>query len=101
MSLKAVIKKEIRSNLSSASLMITVAVYFVLMGLWLWFFPDTSIPDNKFATLQTLFDLATWLFLFIIPALTMRSIAEEKSLGTLELLKSKPISMHGLVVGKF
>ena len=101
MSLKAVIKKEIRSNLSSASLMITVAVYFVLMGLWLWFFPDTSIPDNKFATLQTLFDLAPWLFLFIIPALTMRSIAEEKSLGTLELLKSKPISMHGLVVGKF
>ena len=58
-------------------------------------FPETSILTNKFSTLQTLFDLAPWL-LFIIPALTMRSIAEEKSAGTLALLKSKPLSMWEL-----
>lgn len=85
----------------SYSLMLAVAIYFVLVGLWLWFFPDTSIPDNKFATLQTLFDLAPWLFLFIIPALTMRSIAEEKAWGTLDVLRSKPVSMRHVVLGKF
>jgi ABC-2 type transport system permease protein len=97
----AIIKKEIQSMFSSYSLMLAVAVYFILVGLWLWFFPDTSIPDNKFATLQTLFELAPWLFLFIIPAITMRSIAEEKAWGTLDVLRSKPILMSHVVSGKF
>ncbi len=97
----AVLRKELRSMLSSMSLMLAIAVFFILVGLWLWFFPQTSIPDNKFATLQTLFDITPWLFLFIIPALTMRSVAEEKSTGTLDLLRSKPVSMMQLVSGKF
>ncbi len=99
--MKAIYLKELKSLLGSMGLMLAVAVFFVMMGLWLWFFPETSILTNKFSTLQTLFDLAPWLFLFIIPALTMRSIAEEKSAGTLALLKSKPLSMWELVTGKF
>ena len=87
--------------ISSFSLMLAIAVFFVLVGLWLWFFPDTSILDNKFSSLQTLFDLAPWLFLLIVPALTMRSIAEEKANGTLDILRSKPISLWGIVTGKF
>ncbi len=87
--------------ISSFSLMLAIAVFFVLLGLWLWIFPDTSILDNKFSSLQTLFELAPWLFLFIIPALTMRSIAEEKANGTLDILRSKPISIWGIVTGKF
>jgi len=99
--LKAVIKRELLSYLSSFSFMLAIAVYFLLVGLWLWWFPDTSIPDNKFSSLQTLFVLAPWMFLFIIPALTMRSIAEERQSGTLDLLKSKPLTMYQLVMGKF
>ena len=97
----AIIKKEIQSIFGSFSLMLAVAVYFILVGLWLWFFPDTSILTNKFATLQTLFDIAPWVFLFIIPAMTMRTIAEEKSSGTLDLLQSKPVTMSQVVQGKF
>ncbi|MEP7321000.1 MAG: gliding motility-associated ABC transporter substrate-binding protein GldG [Saprospiraceae bacterium] len=97
----AIFKKEIQAIFGSYSLMLAVAVYFILVGLWLWFFPDTSIPDNKFATLQTLFNIAPWLFLFIIPALTMKSISEEKATGTLDVLKSKPITMASIVFGKF
>ncbi len=97
----AIIRKEIQSSLSSFSLMLAIAVFFLLIGLMLWFFPNTSIPDNKFSTLQSLFDIAPWLFLFIIPALTMRSIAEEKAMGTLDILKTKPISTMAIVCGKF
>lgn len=99
--LKPVIKRELLTYLSSFSFMLAIAVYFLLVGLWLWWFPDTSIPDNKFASLQTLFALAPWMFLFILPAMTMRSIAEERLTGTLDLLKSKPLTMHQLVLGKF
>lgn len=99
--MKAIIRKELQSYLSSWSLMLAMSAYFLLVGLWLWLFPDTSIPDNKFATLQTLFDLAPWMFLFIIPAMTMKSIVEEKIAGTLDLLKSKPISISSLILGKF
>ena len=81
--------------------MLAMAAYFLLVGLWLWLFPDTGIPDNKFATLQTLFDLAPWIFLFIIPALTMKSVAEEKTTGTLDLLKSKPVSVSSIILGKY
>lgn len=99
--MKAIFKKEMRWMLSSMSLMLAVAVFFILVGLWLWFFPQTSIVDNKFSTLQTLFDIAPWLFLFIIPSLTMRSISEEKVLGTLDIIHSKPITMWSFVMGKF
>ncbi len=97
----AIIRKEIQTNLGSFGLMLAIAVFFLLVGFWLWFFPDTAIPDNKFATLQTLFELAPWIFLFILPALTMRSIAEEKSTGTLDLLRTKPVSMFEVVSSKF
>lgn len=99
--IKPILKRELQTYLSSFSFMLAMVVYFLLVGLWLWWFPDTSIPDNKFASLQTLFDLAPWMFLFILPALTMKSIAEERQSGTLDVLKSKPLTMHQLVVGKF
>jgi len=99
--LKPIIKRELQTYLSSFSFMLAIGVYFLLVGLWLWWFPDTSVLDNKFASLQTLFDLAPWVFLFILPAMTMKTIAEEKQTGTLDLLKSKPLSMNQLVLGKF
>ena len=99
--MKAIFLKELRSMISSFSLMLAIAVFFVLVGLWLWIFPNTSILDNKFATLETLFNLAPWLFLFIFPALTMRSFAEEKANGTLDLLRSKPVTLWNIVTGKF
>ncbi len=99
--MKAIFLKELRSMISSFSLMLAIAVFFILVGLWLWIFPNTSILDNKFATLETLFNLAPWLFLFIFPALTMRSFAEEKANGTLDLLRSKPVTLWNIVTGKF
>ncbi|MEH6406501.1 MAG: gliding motility-associated ABC transporter permease subunit GldF, partial [Leeuwenhoekiella sp.] len=70
--------------------------------LFLWIFPgDFNILDYGYADLTPFFQLVPWIFLFLIPAITMRSFSEEIRLGTLELLLTKPISVFGIVFGKF
>ncbi len=71
------------------------------MGLVLFVFPDTSLLSGGYATLDTLFGTAPMIFLFLIPAVTMRTLAEEQSSGTIELLVTRPISDWQIVVGKF
>jgi len=68
----------------------------------MWVFPgEWNVLDSGYAGLETLFFLSPWIFLFLVPAVTMRMIAEEKRLGTLELLYSKPVSERGIVYGKY
>lgn len=67
----------------------------------MWVFSETSVLDYNFATLDQLFSIAPLVFLFLIPAITMRSISEEKSKGTLELLFTKPLTIYDIVVGKY
>ncbi len=79
-----------------------IGLFLVLMGLFLWVFKGPlNIFDYGFADLGNFFLLAPWVFLFLIPAITMRSFSEEKKLGTLELLIIKPISIWQTVLGKF
>jgi ABC-2 type transport system permease protein len=67
----------------------------------MWVFPETSVLDYGFADLDTLFSMAPYVFIFLIPAITMKSFAEEKKMGTLELLLTKPLSDWNVVLGKF
>jgi gliding motility-associated ABC transporter permease protein GldF/gliding-associated putative ABC transporter substrate-binding component GldG len=80
---------------------LVIGFFLLITGLLLWFFPDTSIPDYGYATLESFFQLSPYLFMFLIPAITMRSIAGEKAEGTWELLLTRPISMWHLIIGKY
>lgn len=73
----------------------------MLTGLFLFVFPDTNIPDYGYASLQPFFDLAPWILLFLIPAITMRSFAEEFKSGTFEILQTRPIGFSRLIAGKY
>ena len=68
----------------------------------MWVFPgEWNIFDSGFAGLDTLFFISPWVFLFLVPAVTMRMIAEEKRLGTIELIYSKPVTERGIIYGKY
>jgi len=71
------------------------------MGLVMWVFPDYSVIDGNYATLDTLFSMAPLIFMFLIPAVTMRSFAEERQSGAIELLVTRPVTDWQIVAGKF
>jgi ABC-2 type transport system permease protein len=97
----SVFKKEIHSFFSSLTGYLVMIVFLLSIGLFMWVFSETSVLDYNFATLDQLFSIAPLVFLFLIPAITMRSISEEKSKGTLELLFTKPLTIYDIVVGKY
>ncbi len=98
----ALLRKEIRSFLSSLIGYIVMAVFLLLMGLFMWIFPgEWNTLDTGIASLDTLFIMAPWVFMFLIPAITMRSFAEERRTGTMELLLTRPLSDFQIVVAKY
>ena len=80
---------------------ITIGVFLLAAGLLLWFFPDTSILDYGYAELNGFFSLVPFLFLFLIPAITMRAFAEERREGTYILLASRPLTDWQIILGKY
>jgi ABC-2 type transport system permease protein len=96
------LKKEIRSFLSSLIGYITIVVFLLVMGLFLWVLQtDSNIIDNGYANIDGLFIIAPWVFLFLIPAITMRSFADEKKAGTIELLLTRPLTDLQIIVAKY
>jgi len=93
--------KEINSFFSSLIAYIVIAVFLIMTGLFMWVFTETSILDYNYATLDQLFSIAPIVFLFLIPAVTMSTLAEEKQTGTIEFLATKPISDLSIVLGKY
>lgn len=96
-----VCKKEFRQFFSSLTGIIALAVFLLLNGLFLFVFPDTNLLDFGYATLDKFFELAPWILTFLIPAITMRSLAEEFKGGTYEILQTKPLSYGQVVGGKY
>ncbi|MCP1385624.1 gliding motility-associated ABC transporter permease subunit GldF [Runella salmonicolor] len=97
----AIFRKEINSFFSSLTAYIVMAVFLTAVGLLMWVFPDTNILNYGYADLGTFFNLTPFVLLFLIPAITMRALAEEVRNGTIELLLTKPLSTWGLILGKF
>ena len=98
----AILKKEFNSFFASPIAYLVIGVFLLINGLFLWFFKDDfNILNAGFADINPFFFLAPWVFLFLIPAITMKSFADEFSNGTIELLKTKPISNWQIVLGKF
>ncbi|WP_029036973.1 gliding motility-associated ABC transporter permease subunit GldF [Salinimicrobium xinjiangense] len=98
----AVLKKEINSFFASPIGYLVIGLFLVINGLFLWVFKgEYNILDSGFASLEPFFMLAPWIFLFLIPAITMKSFSEEIRQGTLELLLTKPLTTIQLVLGKY
>ncbi len=96
------LKKELAGFFSSLTGYVVIVVFLTANSLFLWVFPGNyNVLDSGYANLDTLFFLAPWVFLFLIPALTMRLFAEEKRSGTIELLYTHPISKLEIVFAKY
>lgn len=96
-----ILVKEFNAFLDSLIAYIVIGAFLTSMGLLMWVFPETSVLHYGFADMDTLFSLAPYVFMFLIPAITMRSFAEEKRVGTLELLFTRPVTDWEIVLGKF
>ncbi len=94
-------KKEISSFFSSVMGYIAISVFLVFLGLMNWVFPDFSMLEFEFATLDPMFQIMPIVFLFLIPAITMSSFAEEVQTGTIETLMTKPLSLTQIIWAKF
>lgn len=97
----AIFTKEIRAFLSSLLAYVVMIVFLLCTGIFIWVIPDTNILDSGYANLNVLFDMAPWLFIFLISAITMRSFSEEKKSGTIELLVTKPVSDLNVILAKY
>lgn len=98
----AILRKEFNSFFASPIAYLVIGVFLLINGLFLWVFKDNfNILNAGFADVTPFFYLAPWVFLFLIPAITMKSFADEFNTGTIELLKTKPVSDWQIVLGKF
>ena len=98
----AIFKREVFSFFTTPVGYLIIGFFLVLNGLFLWVFKgEFNIFEYGFADLSNFFLLTPWIFLFLIPAITMKSFSEEKKTGTLELLFIKPLSLGQTVYGKF
>jgi ABC-2 type transport system permease protein len=93
--------KEWRQFFSSLTGYIAIIVFLLLMGLFLFVFPDSSILEFGYASLDNFFSLAPFVMLFLVPVITMRSIADEYKSGTFEILRTLPLSTTKIVWGKY
>lgn len=93
--------KEWRQFFSSLTGYIAIVLFLLLMGLFLFVFPSSSILEFGYASLDNFFSLAPFVMLFLVPTITMRSIADEYKSGTFEILKTLPVSPARIVWGKY
>lgn len=98
----ALYKKEITAFFSSLTGYVVIVVFLLANSSFVWLFRNPlNLLENGYATLDSLFILAPWIFLFLVPAITMRMISEEKRTGTLDLLYTRPVSELQIILAKF
>lgn len=93
--------KEVNSFLNSLIGYIVICVFLTGVGLLMWVFPETSVLEYGFADMDALFSFAPYVFMFLVPAIAMRTFAEEKRAGTLEMLLTKPLADLQIIMGKY
>ncbi len=98
----ALFKKEISGFFSSLTGYLVIAVFLLLNSLFMWIVPGQfNVIGNGYATMDTLFAISPWVFLFLVPAITMRMFSEEKRSGTMDLLYTRPVSELQIILAKF
>jgi len=96
-----ILVKEFNGFLNSLIAYIVIGVFLTAIGLLMWVFPETSVLEYGYADMDTLFSLAPYVYIFLIPAITMRSFSEEKRAGTMELLLTRPLTDWDIILGKY
>jgi ABC-2 type transport system permease protein len=97
----SICKKEINQFFSSLTGYVAVILFLLVNGIFLFVLNDSNIFDFGYATLDRFFELAPWVLIFLIPAITMRSLSEEFRTGTFETLQTLPLTRWQLVAGKY
>ena len=97
----SIAKKELHQFFSSLTGYITIILFLLVNGLFLFVLKDSNLFDFGYATLDKFFELAPWIFLFLIPALTMRTLSDEFKTGTFEILQTRPLTKWQIVWGKY
>ncbi len=98
----SLLRREISSFLNSLIGYIVISLFLVTIGLFMWIFPgEFNVLDSGYANIDTLFIIAPWVFIFLGPAITMRSFSEEFRTGTIELIMTKPLTDWEIVMAKF
>ena len=98
----AILKKDFNSFFASPIAYLVIGIFLLVNGLFLWVFNDDfNILNAGFADLNSFFYLAPWVLLFLVPAITMKTFADEFQSGTIEILKTRPITNPQIVLGKF
>lgn len=94
--------REISNFFNSLTGYIVLAVFLTIVGLFLWVFPvEYNILESGYANLDGLFTLGPLVFLFLVPAITMRFFADEQKSGTIELLLTRPVTEMEIILAKF
>ena len=95
-------RKELAYYFSTPIAYIVIGLYLLAISLFLWVIPGQwNIIDSGYAQVDGLFQLSPWLFMLLCPALTMRLFSEERQSGMWDLIRTKPISLTRIVLGKY
>jgi ABC-2 type transport system permease protein len=97
----SICKKELHQFFSSLTGYIAITLFLLVNGLFLFVLKDSNIFDFGYASLDKFFELAPWILLFLIPAITMRTLSDEFKTGTFEILQTKPLTKWQIVFGKY
>lgn len=97
----SICKKELQQFFSNLTGYIAIILFLLVNGLFLFVLKDSNLFDFGYATLDKFFELAPWILIFLVPAITMRSLSEEIKSGTFEILRTKPLSCWQIVLGKY
>jgi ABC-2 type transport system permease protein len=99
--MKSLFLKEINAFFGSLLGYLVLALFLIALGLIVWVFPETSVLEYGYADLEALFAYTPYVFTFLVPALSMRAISEERKTGTWELLRTSPLSLVQIVLAKY
>ena len=95
-------RKELRYYFSTPIAYIVIGLYLLAISLFLWVIPGQwNIIDSGYAQVDGLFQLSPWLFMLLCPALTMRLLSEERQTGIWDLIRTKPVSLSRIMLGKY
>lgn len=97
----SICKKEFNQFFSNLTGIIAIILFLLINGIFLFILHDSSILEYGYASMDKFFELAPWVLLFLVPALTMRSFSDEFKAGTFEILKTKPLTSLQIVMGKY
>ncbi|MBS1643748.1 MAG: gliding motility-associated ABC transporter permease subunit GldF [Bacteroidetes bacterium] len=93
--------RELRSFFSSIIGYVAIGVFLTACWLFLWVLPDNNFLDYGYASMEKFFEMAPWLLMLLIPAVTMRSFSDEVRAGTIEWLATKPLRDTDIILGKY